>query len=71
MIAPAADVLHRPVAALVRAYGVPASVASRDDGQRFDFTDGANGSFSAKVDGATVTKPITREVFASPPSVCG
>ena len=38
---------------------------------RFDFTDGANGSFSAKVDGATITKPITREVFASPPSVCG
>ena len=40
MIAPAADVLHRPVAALVRAYGVPVSVASRDDGQRFVFADG-------------------------------
>ena len=38
MIAPpAADLLHRPLAALVRAYGAPASVATRDDGQHVVF----------------------------------
>jgi len=36
----------------------------------FTFGDGANGSFSATVNGVAVTKPITREVFASPASVC-
>lgn len=41
MIAPpAADLLHRPLAALVRAYGPPVSVASRDDGQHVVFSDG-------------------------------
>ena len=37
---PSADVLHRPVAALVRAYGAPVSVASRNDGQHVLFGDG-------------------------------
>lgn len=42
MIAPPAlDVLHRPLSALVRAYGAPASVASRDDGQHVVFGDDA------------------------------
>lgn len=54
MIAPAADVLHRPVAALVRAYGVPASVASRDDGQRFVFADGPASVTAVVDDEATI-----------------
>jgi hypothetical protein len=50
MIAPpVAELLHRPVAALVRAYGVPASVATRDDGQHVTFGDAA-GSVAAIVD---------------------
>lgn len=40
---PALELLHRPLAALVRAYGPPASVATRDDGQHVTFGDpGAN-----------------------------
>ncbi|MEP7067914.1 MAG: YncE family protein [Usitatibacter sp.] len=34
------------------------------------FSDAANGTFTATVDGVTVMKPITREVFATPTSVC-
>lgn len=50
MIAPpVAELLHRPVAALVRAYGAPASVATRDDGQHVTFGD-ATGSVVAIVD---------------------
>jgi hypothetical protein len=46
---PAVDVLHRPIATLVRAYGAPASVATRDDGQHVVFGD-ATASVSAIVD---------------------
>jgi len=46
---PALDVLHRPIAALVRAYGAPTSVATRDDGQHVIFGD-ATASVSAIVD---------------------
>jgi hypothetical protein len=46
---PAVDVLHRPLAALVRAYGAPASVATRDDGQHVIFTD-ADATVNAIVD---------------------
>ena len=50
MIAPpVAELLHRPVAALVRAYGAPTSVATRDDGQHVTFGD-ATGSVVAIVD---------------------
>ncbi len=50
MIAPAvAGLLHRPVATLVRAYGAPTSVATRDDGQHVTFADGG-ASVSAIVD---------------------
>jgi hypothetical protein len=49
ILPPAVDVLHRPIAALVRAYGVPASVATRDDGQHVVFGD-ASASVSAIVD---------------------
>ncbi|HEX3550814.1 MAG TPA: hypothetical protein VHT53_10585 [Candidatus Elarobacter sp.] len=42
MIAPPAiDLLHRPLAALVRTYGAPESVATRDDGQHVTFGDAA------------------------------
>ena len=34
------------------------------------FGDAANGTFTATVDGATVSKAITRQVFASPATVC-
>jgi hypothetical protein len=47
--APPIEILHRPLAALVRSYGVPASVASRDDGQHVVFQDGA-ATLSALVD---------------------
>jgi hypothetical protein len=46
---PATEMLHRPLAALVRAYGAPASVATRDDGQHVVFGD-ATASVSAIVD---------------------
>jgi hypothetical protein len=46
---PAPDVLHRPLAALVRAYGAPASVATRDDGQHVVFGD-ADSTVNAVVD---------------------
>jgi hypothetical protein len=46
---PTTDLLHRPLAALVRAYGAPASVATRDDGQHVVFGD-ATASVSAIVD---------------------
>jgi hypothetical protein len=46
---PVAELLHRPVAALVRTYGAPASVATRDDGQHVTFGD-ATGSVVAIVD---------------------
>jgi hypothetical protein len=46
---PPVDILHRPVAALVRSYGTPASVATRDDGQHFVFSDGT-ASMTALVD---------------------
>lgn len=49
MIAPPLDLLHRPVAALVRAYGVPSAVQSRDDGQHVVFTD-TSGTLDAIVD---------------------
>ena len=50
MIAPpAVDLLHRPLAALVRSYGAPASVATRDDGQHVVFGD-ATASVSAVID---------------------
>jgi hypothetical protein len=46
---PAVDLLHRPIAALVRAYGAPASVATRDDGQHIVFGD-ASATVAAIVD---------------------
>lgn len=50
MIAPPTlDFLHRPVTALVRVYGAPLSVATRDDGQRFVFGD-ATSSVTAVID---------------------
>lgn len=49
MTPPAVDLLHRPIAALVRQYGVPTSVATRDDGQRFVFAD-ASANVTAIVD---------------------
>ncbi|GAC1581673.1 MAG: hypothetical protein NVS3B7_16840 [Candidatus Elarobacter sp.] len=58
MIAPTAvDVLHRPVAALVRTYGAPQSVASRDDGQRFVFGD-ATSTFTAVVDDDAIVHAV-------------
>ncbi len=50
MIAPPAlDLLHRPLTALVRTYGAPASVATRDDGQHVVFGEGG-GTVAAIVD---------------------
>jgi hypothetical protein len=49
ILPPAVDVLHRPIATLVRTYGAPASVATRDDGQHVVFGD-ATANVSAIVD---------------------
>jgi hypothetical protein len=46
---PAAYLLHGPLAALVRAYGAPASVATQNDGQYIVFAD-AGASVTAIVD---------------------
>ena len=55
MIAPpVAELLHRPVAALVRAYGVPASVATRDDGHHVTFGDAAGSVATIVDDDATI-----------------
>jgi hypothetical protein len=37
---------------------------------RLVFSDTSNGTFTATFDGQTVTKPITRQVFASPTTLC-
>ncbi|HXF80104.1 MAG TPA: hypothetical protein VN598_14650, partial [Usitatibacter sp.] len=34
------------------------------------FSDASHGTLSASVDGASITKAVAREVFATPPSVC-
>jgi hypothetical protein len=36
----------------------------------FTFTDGANGTFVSVINGETITKPITREIFNPPGTVC-
>ncbi|HEY4438912.1 MAG TPA: energy transducer TonB [Candidatus Elarobacter sp.] len=55
MIAPPApELLHRPLAALVRAYGSPSSVATRDDGQHVVFGDAAASVDAIVDDDATV-----------------
>lgn len=54
---PAAELLHRPVSAVVSAYGAPLSVATRDDGQHFDFAAG-NTPFTAIVDDDGVVHAI-------------
>jgi hypothetical protein len=58
MIAPPAiELLHRPLAAMVRAYGPPASVATRDDGQHVTFGD-ATTSVTAIVDDDAIIHAI-------------
>jgi len=51
---PIAELLHRPVAALVRTYGAPASVATRDDGQHVTFADAAGSVVAIVDDDATI-----------------
>ncbi len=36
----------------------------------FAFSDASNGMFTATVDGMTISKPITRQVYQTPPTVC-
>ncbi|HET9579097.1 MAG TPA: YncE family protein [Usitatibacter sp.] len=36
----------------------------------FTFTDADNGTFAYTLDGVTQAKPITRQAFASPPTIC-
>lgn len=49
MIPPTLELLARPVAAFVSRYGMPTSVSTRDDGQRFTFAQ-ADGTVAALVD---------------------
>jgi hypothetical protein len=51
---PVAELLHRPLAALVRAYGAPVSVATRDDGQHVTFGDAAGSVVAIVDDDATI-----------------
>ena len=51
---PTVDLLHRPLAALVRAYGSPVSVATKDDGQHVIFGDAASSLEAIVDDDATV-----------------
>jgi hypothetical protein len=51
---PTVDLLHRPLAALVRAYGSPVSVATKDDGQHVFFGEGASSLEAIVDDDATV-----------------
>jgi predicted dienelactone hydrolase len=49
----------------------PASVIATDVGAAtLTFADGANGTFAYSVNGFEQTKPITREIFAPPGTVC-
>jgi hypothetical protein len=57
IVPPAIELLHRPLAALVRAYGPPASVATRDDGQHVTFGD-AGASVTAIVDDDAIVHAI-------------
>jgi hypothetical protein len=54
MTPPSVDLLHRPLAALVRAYGAPSSVATRDDGQHIVFADGGASVTAIVDDDATI-----------------
>ncbi len=45
-------------------------VATEVGSGTFTFTDASNGTFSYTVNGVSGSKPITRELFASPSSVC-
>jgi len=47
-----------------------AVVATAVGGATFTFTDGDNGIFAYTVNGMSQTKPITRQVFSSPGTVC-
>jgi hypothetical protein len=51
---PTVDLLHRPLAALVRTYGSPVSVATKDDGQHVVFGDGDSSLEAIVDDDATV-----------------
>ncbi|HEX6793894.1 MAG TPA: hypothetical protein VF304_08580, partial [Casimicrobiaceae bacterium] len=49
----------------------PAMVTATQVGTaRFTFTDGAHATFAYTVGNVTQAKPITREVFAAPGTVC-
>ena len=45
-------------------------VASEVGSGVFTFTDASNGTFAYTVNGVSQAKPIMREVFTSPASVC-
>jgi YVTN family beta-propeller protein len=50
----------------------PSSVSAMPVGSvSFTFDDANGGTFTASVNGTTVTRPIRREAFATPTSVCG
>lgn len=63
---PPPELLHRPVAALVRQYGAPTAVATRDDGQHFVFAD-ATSSLTAYI-GDNDTDAIVHAIDVTLPS---
>jgi len=54
---PALELLHRPLAAMVRTYGAPTSVATRDDGQHVTFGD-AGATVDAVIDDDTTVHAL-------------
>jgi len=54
---PAAELLHRPVTAIVSVYGAPVDVATRDDGQHFAFSS-PTAPFTAIVDDVGVVHAL-------------
>jgi len=62
--------LHRTTGSPFSAFD-PARIAYTQVGDAtFSFTDGNTGTMTATVNGATVTKPITRMVFSAPVPTC-
>lgn len=56
--------------ALARAWDPGRASVTAVGSVRFSFSDGANGTFAYTVDGTSGSKPITRQAFSTPATVC-
>ena len=62
--------LFRTTGSVFSAYDASKFVANKVGTSTFTFSDAGNGVFSYTVNGVTQSKPIMREVFSNPTSVC-